>query len=371
VLLPILWFIAGLIALIGGAELMVRSVSKLAVRLGISKLIIGLTVVAFGTSAPELAVSIQAGVDGNTDLMLGNIVGSNITNTLLILGISALVIPLKVHTSLIKADLPIMIGITILVYFLAMNGFIYFWECVLLTTILIVYLIYLIRNRGETEFTSIREGSNQETGSIILHIVLTVTGLVALVAGARWLISSSLVFAEIAGVSELVIGLTVVAIGTSLPEIVVALVAAIKGERDIAVGGVIGSNILNFLAVLGVSGLFIPGSIPVQESMVSFDLVILIGASILCIPIFYTGHKIVRWEGALFLFFYFSYIFYLFLSTTAHDFLSIFINIMTWFVLPVTVLTVLFLTATEFMNRFRFRTFKGFRTSNRKNKSDE
>ncbi len=323
---PILWFIAGLVALIGGAELLVKSVSRLAVRLGISKLIIGLTVVAFGTSAPELAVSIQAGVDGNTDLMLGNIVGSNITNTLLILGISALVIPLKVHKSLIKADVPLMIAITVLIYVLAMNGFIYLWECILLTMILIGYLIFLIRKRGETEFAAVNE-PKPESGSIILNIVLATAGLAALVTGARWLISSSLIFAEIAGISELVVGLTVVAIGTSLPEIVVALVAAIRGERDIAVGGVIGSNILNFVAVLGVSGIFIPGGIPVQESLLSFDLIVLICASVLCIPIFYTGHKIVRWEGGLFLFFYFSYLYYLFLSSTAHDYLSIFINI--------------------------------------------
>jgi cation:H+ antiporter len=356
VLGPIIWFIVGLVALIGGAELMVRSVSKLAIRLGISKLIIGLTVVAFGTSAPELAVSIQAGIDGNTDLMLGNIVGSNITNTLLILGISALIIPLKVNAIFIKADVPIMIAITLLVYLLALNGVINFWECVLLTAILIIYLIYLIRNRGESEFVNI-ELPGKKSDSIILNAILTAGGLVSLVAGARWLISSSLIFAELAGVSELIIGLTVVAIGTSLPEIVVTLVAAIRGERDIAVGGVIGSNILNFLAVLGVAGLFIPGGIPVQEVLLSFDLLILIAASVLCIPIFYTGHKIVRWEGGLFLFFYISYLFYLFLSTTAHDFLSIFMNIMFWFILPVIAVTVLYLAFSEWGRRFRFRSF--------------
>jgi cation:H+ antiporter len=368
VLEPILWFIVGLVALIGGAELLVRAVSKLAIRLGISKLIIGLTVVAFGTSAPELAVSIQAGMDGNTDLMLGNIVGSNITNTLLILGISALVIPLKVHKSLIKSDVPIMIAITLLVYLLALNGFIFFWECMLLTVILIGYLIFLIRKRGESEFTGLDKENKSKSGGIFLNTVLAFGGLAALVMGARWLIRSSLIFADIAGISELVVGLTVVAIGTSLPEIVVALMAAIRGERDIAVGGVIGSNILNFLAVLGVSGLFIPGAIPVQESLISFDMIVLIAASVLCIPIFYTGHKIVRWEGGLFLFFYFSYLYYLFLSTTAHDFLSIFINIMIWFILPVAGITVILMMLSELQYRFRFRKFG---KSNKKKKNNE
>ncbi len=352
-----IWFAVGLIALIGGAELLVRSVSKLAVTLGISKLIIGLTVVAFGTSAPELAVSIRAGIDGNTDLMLGNIVGSNITNTLLILGLAALIIPLKVHVKLIRWDVPIMIFVTILVYILALNGSISFFECLLLTCILIAYLIFLIRQGGDTDF-KIKAKEKRSPVKIFANSVMSISGFFILVTGAGWLINSSLIFAEMAGVSELTIGLTVVAIGTSLPEIVVVLIAAIRGEKDLAVGSIIGSNILNFLAVLGVSGLFIPGAIPVQEALIRFDLIILLVASIFCIPIFYTGHKIVRWEGILFLCLYFSYLFYLFLSSNDHGFVSVFTSIMLYFVLPVTLITLLVIALMEWKKRFRFRNFK-------------
>jgi cation:H+ antiporter len=352
-----IWFVIGLIALIGGAELLVRSVSKLAVIIGISKLIIGLIVVAFGTSAPELAVSIRAGIDGNTDLMLGNIVGSNITNTLLVLGLAALVIPLKVHVKLIRWDVPVMISVTLLVYILSLNGSISFFECILLTCFLIGYLIFLIRQGGDTDI-KIRKKENRSPVKIIKYTLQCLAGFFILITGARWLIYSSLIFAEIAGVSELTIGLTVLAIGTSLPEIVVVLIAAIKGEKDIAVGSIIGSNILNFLAVLGVSGLFIPGAIPVQQSLINFDLILLLIASIFCIPIFYTGHKMVRWEGVLFLCLYFSYLFYLFLSSNNHDFITVFSSFMLYFALPLTLLTLLVFALMEWKRRFRFRNFK-------------
>lgn len=354
---PAIWFVIGLVALAGGAELLVRAVSKIASFFGIPRLIIGLTVVAFGTSAPELAVSIQAGTDGQTDLMLGNIVGSNISNTLLILGISALIIPLKVNKQLIKSDVPILVGITILVIIFALNGMITFVECVVLSILLVVYLLYLVRSSGKL---SVEENNPDELTlfEIILQFVLVIAGFAGLIFGAGWLIDSSLVFAEMAGVSELVIGLTFVAIGTSLPEIVVAVVAALKGERDIAVGSVIGSNILNLLAVLGVSGLFIPGGIPVQDALLRFDLIVLIAITLLCLPLFYTGHIVSRWEGALLFGFYLSYVAYLYLSATGSDLLSVFGYIMLYLVIPITLITVIVITAMEWKKRFRFRGFQ-------------
>lgn len=352
-IVPLLWFAAGLIFLICGAELLVRYVSKLALKIGISKLVIALTVVAFGTSAPELAVSIQASVDGQTDLMLGNIVGSNISNTLFILGLSALFIPLKVHKNLIKSDVPIMLGITVLLYFLSLNGFLSFWESLGLVLLLIIYLFFLARKKGHADVPTVNE-QKDDAGNLFVNILFSLLGFVLLVTGARWLISSSLIFAEMAGISELIIGLTVVAIGTSLPEIVTALVAAIRGERDIAVGSVVGSNILNFLAVLGFAGLFSTESIPVQQSLLNFDFLVLIGATVACLPIFYTGHKIVRWEGAFFLFFYFSYLFYLFLSTTDHLFLDVFINMMIFFVIPLAIITILYHSISEWLWRARY-----------------
>lgn len=356
-ILPIIWFIAGLIALVGGAEILVRAVTKLAAQIGISKLLISLTVVALGTSAPELAISIQAGINGETDIMIGNIIGSNISNTLLILGLAALVIPIKVNISLIKIDTPIMIGATLLVFFFALNGFISFWECLALSLLLVIYMIFLARQGGPDVVTPIKK-PEKKLSSTIIYIALCIVGFILLIVGARWMIDSAIIFAEWAGVSELVIGLTVVAIGTSLPEVVVVLVAALKKERDIAVGSIIGSNILNLLLVLGVSGLFIDGAIPVQSVLLQFDIPVLIAASLLCIPIFYTGFRIERWEGGILLFFYLSYLFYLYLSNTGHSWLEGFTNLMIYFALPVIGLILFIVTLLEMKKRSRFKGFK-------------
>lgn len=364
-ILPIVWFIVGLAALVGGAEIMVRAVTKVATLLGISKLIIGLTVVAFGTSAPELAVSIQAGINGETDIMIGNIIGSNISNTLLILGFVALIIPIKVNISIIKSDAPIMIGATLLVFIFALNGFVSFWECLALSFLLVVYLIYLAR-QGSPEVISPIKKPEKKLSTSIGYTLACIVGFILLISGARWMIDSAIIFAELAGVSELVIGLTVVAVGTSLPEVVVVLIAALKKERDIAVGSIIGSNILNLLAVLGVSGLFIEGAIPVQSVLLQFDMIVLIAASLLCIPIFYTGFRIERWEGGIFFFFYLSYLFYLYLSNTGHAWLDGFSNLMLYIVLPVIGLVLIVVTALEWKKRSRF---KGFKTVQHKSDS--
>lgn len=353
----IIWFIVGLVALIAGADFIVRGASRVAEYFNIPKLIIALTVVAFGTSAPELAVSIQAGIDGQTDLMLGNIIGSNISNILLILGLSALIIPLKVHANLIKIDVPVMIGITVLVYLFALSGQIYFWQCAVLSILLIVYLVFLARQSGKTTLKEKPSKRKKSVRQLVFNIILGVVGLILLIYGAQWLIDSAIVFAEMAGVSELVIGLTVVAVGTSLPEISTALVAAVKNERDIAVGSVIGSNILNLLAVLGVSGLFIPGSIPVQDALLRFDLLILIAVSVACIPIFFTGHKISRWEGATFFGFYVAYFTFLFLASAEHDVLELFSNTMLLFVIPIVTLTITTVAIREWQKRQRFKGF--------------
>lgn len=356
-ILPVIWFIVGLLALVGGAEIMVRTVTKLAALLGISKLIIGLTIVAFGTSAPELAVSIQAGISGQTDIMIGNIIGSNISNTLLILGFVALIIPIKVNVSIIKSDAPIMIGVTLLVFFFALNGFISFWECLALSFLLVIYLLFLARQRGPYVVSPIIK-PEKKPSTILGYSLAGIIGFILLIYGAQWMIDSAIIFAELAGVSELVIGLTIVAVGTSLPEVVVVLIAALKKERDIAVGSIIGSNILNLLAVLGVSGLFIDGAIPVQSVLLQFDIPVLIAASLLCIPIFYTGFRIERWEGGILLFFYLSYLFYLYLSNTGHLWLEGFTDVMLYFVLPIIGLILIIVTVLEWKKRSRFKGFK-------------
>lgn len=342
-----LWFIIGLIALIWGAEILVRFSSKLALSLGVSKLVIGLTVVAFGTSAPELAVGIEAGLLNEPDILMGNVIGSNLTNTLLILGLASLIIPLQVHKNLIRFDLPVMITATGILILFSLNNIITFWECVLLFTCLIIYLFALVRFSGKSRIT---EGDLVEAGSTWINGILSVVGLIMLIAGARWMVESAIIFAQMAGVSELVIGLTIVAIGTSLPEIVTSILAAVRGEKDLAVGGIVGSNILNILSVIGISGLFISG-IPVQESLLEVEYIILLAVSILCFPIFFTGRRIKRIEGAIFLISYILYLFYLYLDSITSSFLPGFIQWVLYGFVPIVILYVAVALIIEFKTK--------------------
>lgn len=328
--LPIFWFLLGLASLIWGAEILVRSSSKLAASLGVSKLVIGLTVVAFGTSAPELAIGIEAGLKNQPDILMGNVVGSNLTNTLLILGLSALIIPLQVHKNLIRFDLPVMIGATLLLILLSLNNILTFWECLILVLCLFIYLYALVRFSGKANITKkelIDAGSPWKNG------LLSVAGLILLIAGARWMVESATIFAEMAGVSELVIGLTIVAIGTSLPEIITSILAAIRGEKDLAVGSIVGSNILNILSVVGISGLFMSG-IQVQDSLLRVDYLILLGISALCFPIFFTGKSIDRVEGAILFSCYIFYMFYLYLDSVTSSFLPTFVQLIFYGFIP-------------------------------------
>jgi len=334
----IFWFIFGLASLIWGAEILVRSASKLAVSLGVSKLVIGLTVVAFGTSAPELAVGIEAGINDQPDILLGNVVGSNLTNTLLILGLSALIIPLNVHKNLVRFDLPVMIAATLLLMILSFNNLLTFWECILLVVCLFLYLYALIRFSGKATLT---EQELLDAGSPWLNGLLAILGLIMLIAGARWLVESATIFAEMAGVSELVIGLTIVAVGTSLPEIVTSILAAVRGEKDLAVGSIVGSNILNILSVIGISGLFIAG-IPVQDSLIRIDLVVLLGISLLCAPFFFSGKIISRLEGGILFSGYLLYLFYLYLDSIESDLMVMFADIVLFGLVPLVVLIALF-----------------------------
>lgn len=336
--LTIFWFLFGLASLIWGAEILVRSASKLAVSLGVSKLVIGLTVVAFGTSAPELAVGIEAGISNQPDILLGNVVGSNLTNTLLILGMSALIIPLKVHKNLIRFDLPVMISATLLLIFLSFNNILTFWECLMFVVCLFMYLYALIRFSGKAAIT---EQELLDAGSPWLNGLLAVIGLIMLIAGAGWLVDSATIFAEMAGVSELVIGLTIVAIGTSLPEIVTSILAAVRGEKDLAVGSIIGSNILNIFSVIGISGLFIAG-IPVQDSLINIDLMVLLGISVLCVPFFYSGKIISRIEGAVLFSGYVLYLTYIYLDSVQSELMGLFVNGIFYGMVPIVVIIVIF-----------------------------
>jgi cation:H+ antiporter len=354
----LLQFIAGLLLLIVGAEALVRGASRLAAAFGIPPLIIGLTVVAFGTSSPELAVSLKSALSGQADVAVGNVVGSNIFNVLFILGVSALITPLVVAQQLVRLDVPLMILLSFGVLFLGMDGMLSRVEGAFLFILLFAYISFLIfqgrRESTEVEIEYENEYGPVRAGNIRTHLLntaLVIIGLGLLVLGSRWLVEGAVSFAGSLGVSELVIGLTIVAAGTSLPEVVTSIIAAIRGERDIAVGNVVGSNLFNIMAVLGLSGLVAPGGIGVPDAAIGFDIPVMIAVAVACLPIFFTGYIIARWEGAVFLGYYLAYTAYLVLNASAHDALPLFSGIMLWFVLPLTVLTLSVVAARAYRGR--------------------
>ena len=343
-----LWFAAGLVALVAGASSLVRGASKLALSFGLSPLVVGLTIVAFGTSAPEMAVSAGAVLDGNGDIAIGNVVGSNIFNVLFILGVSALIVPLVVHIQLIRQEIPIMLGASLLLLVLALDGSIQIWEGILLLLLMVAYTAFLvIQSRRESaqqaaeyndEIQPAAAGAWDAHWAAQLGLILA--GLVLLVLGSDWLVGASIVFAKAFGVSDVVIGLTIVAAGTSMPEVATSLTAALKGERDIAVGNVVGSNTFNILGCVGLSGL-LSGSdgLAIAASVMHFDMWVMLAVALACLPIFMTGREIARWEGAVFLGYYVAYVTYLLLAAQQHDALQAFSATMVGFVIPLTVVT--------------------------------
>ncbi len=332
--------IGGFIVLVLGAELLVRGASRLAAAAGMPSLIIGLTVVAFGTSAPEMAVSVGSALGGSPDIALGNVVGSNIFNVLFILGLSALVAPLVVSTQLVRFDVPVMIATSVLVWLMALDQSISRFEGLVLALMIAMYVDMQIRmgrqgDGGDVPAVPAAHGA----GAIALNAALIVAGLVLLVAGSRWLLHGATGIARGFGVSELLIGLTIVAAGTSLPELATSVLAALRGERDIAVGNVVGSSIFNLLAVLGLSAALSPAGIGVAEAALVFDIPVMTAVALACLPVFFRRHLIARWEGGVFVLYYVAYTLYLVLAATAHERLDDYRDAMLGFVLPLTLLT--------------------------------
>jgi cation:H+ antiporter len=334
----------GLVGLVVGAEMLVRGSSSLAIAIRISPLVVGLTVVAFGTSAPELAVSIQSAMQGNADIALGNVIGSNIFNVLLILGSSALIVPLVVASQLIRWDVPLMIAISFILLLLGLDGKIHRADGALLVVGIVAYTYWCIRqSRAESrevqsEFATESPPAPHTPGQVLVQVGLIVGGLILLALGARWLVDGSVTIARTLGVSQLIIGLTIVAVGTSLPELVTSIVAAFRGERDIAVGNVVGSNIFNILSVLGFSSLISLNGVAVSPVALRFDIPVMIAVALSCLPIFFTGHRIARWEGGLFVAYYFAYTAYLILDAVANPLSRTLGNVMLLFVVPLTVI---------------------------------
>ena len=340
--------IAGLALLVAGAEGLVRGASRLAIAAGVSPLVIGLTVVAFGTSSPELAVSLRSSLAGQPDLALGNVVGSNIFNVLFILGVSAAITPLVVSQQLVRLDVPLMIGVSAATLLLGLDGAIGRLDGLLLFAGIVAYTVFSIR-QSRRESAAVAAEYAEEFGApaprgaaaLARNLLLVAGGLGLLVLGADWFLDGAVRVARAFGLSELVIGLTIVAAGTSLPEVATSVLAAVRGERDIAVGNVVGSNLFNLLAVLGLTASVSPGGVAVSSAALRFDLPVMLAVAVACLPVFAHGSAIFRWEGWLFLGGYAAYTAYLVLAATAHRALPAFSAAMGAFVLPLVAITLL------------------------------
>ena len=335
--LTIVLFVAGGVLLAVGAESLVRGAARIAVSAGISPLVVGLTVVAFGTGAPELAVSFSSALSGDADIAVGNVVGSNIMNVFFILGVSAVVAPLVVAQQLIRLDVPLMIGASVLLVAFAAGGTISTIEGGVLVLGIVVYTVWAIRkSRRESREVAAEYDAEFEygrsRGGVLFDVVLVIVGIGLLLLGSKWFVDGAIEFAELLGVSELVIGLTIVAAGTSMPE------ARKHRCRDIAVGNVVGSNLFNILGVLGLTALVADGGIAVADAALRFDMPVMVAGAVLCLPIF-IGGRINRWEGGLFLAYYLAYTVYLLLDASGHDALGAYSTIMLGFVVPGTVIT--------------------------------
>lgn len=353
-LLTIGLLLAGLVLLVGGGELLVRGASGLARKAGISPLVVGLTVVSVATSAPELAVTMGAALGGETDLAVGNVVGSNIANILLILGIAALILPLVVKEQLVRVDVPAMVGLSVVLLLLALDGDIDRWEGALLLALMVVHTTVTVVASRRSERREVRKRRGPipipdgEAGpGLGRSLLFVVIGVALLVLGADWLVDGAVEIAGALGISGRVVGLTVVAIGTSLPELAASVIAAVKGERDLAVGNVVGSCIANIGLVLGLPAIIASGGLPVAPAALGLDIPLMLAASVALAPVVFTGFTVARWEGGLFVLLYVAYTTFLVLGATQHEALENFAGLMTWMVLPLVVLTLVATTAYE------------------------
>lgn len=340
-------FVVGLVLLLAGAELLVRGASSLALAAGVSPLVVGLTVVAYGTSAPEVVVTVGAGLSAQADVALGNVVGSNVFNGLVILGVSALVAPLVVDEQLVRWDIPIMILASLGALLLALDGRIGRLDGAGLLLGLGLYTLVVLWRARRSGPTSTVEGPGQgsEDGpwwrGWPLDLLMVAVGLGMLVFGATWFVDAAVTSARALGVSELVIGLTVVAAGTSLPEVATSVLAAARGQRDIAVGNAVGSNIFNLLGVMSLGSLLPATGIPVPLGALTFDLPVMLAVALAILPVAYTGLTISRWEGTVFVGYYVAYTSYLILDATGHAGRHALADAILWFAVPLTVLVLL------------------------------
>ncbi|MGY2377019.1 calcium/sodium antiporter [Pseudomonas sp. SDO524_S393] len=334
--------IGGLVLLILGAEILVRAAVRLAASLKVRPLIIGLSIVAFGSSAPQMTVSLQATLAGNTDIAVGSVIGSSIFNILVTLGLSALVIPLRVSRQLVRLDIPVMILAGLLVFTLAANEELTPLDGLLLLIALVAYLGLLHyqsrHSRRPRTFETVTQAPWLSSALLMLG------GLLVLVLAGHLLLGAAVDVASDLGLSERIIGLTLIGVGTSLPCLATSLIAAVRGEREIAVGNVIGSNLFNLLGVLGFTALVAPSPLSVSPNALDFDLPVMLGVVVLCLPVFYSGYRVTRVEGLVLLGLYLAYGLHVVSFTTGMPLANKLEQLMLYYVLPALVALLLFTT---------------------------
>ncbi|WP_074886486.1 calcium/sodium antiporter [Pseudomonas graminis] len=334
--------VCGLLLMIIGAQLSVRAAVALAALLKTRPLFLGLTVVALGSSAPQLAVGLQAAFTDSTDIAVGSVIGSNIFNVLVTLGLSALIIPLRVARQLVRVDLPLMIVATALVAALAWNGELSALDGVVLLLGMAAYLFVVVRQfaHGARHVPRTDLEPRRRIWPLLGRLALMACGLALLTLGSHLLVGAAVSVALDLGLSERVIGLTVIAVATSLPALMTSLVAALRGERDIAVGNIIGSNLFNLLGVLGITALISTGPLSISPNALDFDLPVMLGVAALCVPLFYSGYRITRLEGLLLLGLYAVYGLHIVSFTTGMPLAERLERLMIHYALPVIALCV-------------------------------
>lgn len=306
-----LLLIGGLVILIVAGEALVRGAVGIALKFRVSALVIGMTVVSFGTSAPELIVSLQAALGGHPEIAIGNVVGSNISNIALVLGITALILPIAVKRTTVKIDWPIMIMASIGFYLFALNAQLDWWEGLVFVVVLIsfnVFLFWKSRKDNKTEEVSAEYVDEGKSLAVLKNVLFVLVGVIGLAFGASWLVKGAVQIAEGLGISEHIISVTIIAFGTSVPELTTSIMAAIKKETDISVGNLIGSNIFNLLGVLGITSLV--KGIPISQQVLDKDIYWMLGISLLLFPLMLIGYKIDRIRGGILLASYCAYIFF-------------------------------------------------------------
>ncbi len=338
----LLQLIGGLILLIAGAELLVRAAVRLAARLHVRPLLIGLSIVALGSSAPQMAVSLQAAFGQSSDIAVGSVIGSNIFNSLVVIGLSALIIPLRVARQLIRLDIPGMILASSLVFILALDEAFSRLDGVLLLALLALYLGLLLRQSRHSARASSHHPAPPRRAPWLSSLALMLCGLLLLIGAGHLLLDAAVEVATDLGLSERIIGLTVVAVSTSLPGLATSLIAALRGQRDIAVGNVIGSNLFNLLGVLGITALVAPTPLSVSPNALDFDLPVMLGVAALCLPVFYSGYRVTRAEGVVFLGLYLVYGLHVVTFTTGMPLAARLENLMLFYILPALVAFLLF-----------------------------